>query len=44
MAAARAAPAREADTEIPRHPWMLLARREETDVRERWLVARDVEE
>lgn len=44
MAAVRAAPAREAETDIPRHPYMLLILREETDARERWLVALDVVE
>lgn len=42
MAAARAAPAREADTEMPRHPGALLARRDGMDAKVRWLDARDV--
>lgn len=39
MAAARAAPARDAETATPRHPGALLGRREDASVR--WLDARD---
>lgn len=42
MAAARAAPAREAEMLVPRYPWALLARRDCMDMYVRGLDVRDV--